>query len=805
MTEKFLFYLAFLLSSLSYSQVFFLKGQVMDHSGTEIPFCNVTILNQEESKILFGTTTNENGIFRLENINTGDYYIKITYLGFENYLSEININSDKDLGTIVLNEKTESLKGVTITAKRPTIKRLVDRLVFNVENSTLSNNNILDVLKHAPGVFVSNDKITVKNGSPTIYINDRKVHLSTNEVQQLLEGTSASNIKSIEVITNPPAKYEAEGGAVINIITSKNIISGYNGSIFGNYKQGSNYPKYMVGTSHFFKTKKLNTYLNYSYSPRKDYRNNDEFINFIDNNQIDSRWQTDYKRTKQSAHHNINANLDYNFDQFNSIGFSSNILIAPKENTKTKVNSLTEVYSSNIVLDSLFNTENNSFGETFNLAFTLDYTHKFKKVGEKLSVSLHHTNYDDTNFQDVYTDYFLPDNNNPFNTNNFQTHSRQYIKLYTGQLDYELPTSETDLFEAGIKISSINSDNLLTQYTIENEVMIQDFGNTDTFLYDEMNYAGYLSYSKDWSKWNLKAGLRTEYTSLKGVSVSLNTENKKDYVKFFPSIHILKRFDSDDEIYFNYNRRIFRPRYSQLNPFRYYFNDNSFMTGDPKLKPQIDDVFTLGYTIDQKYTFEVYYRQEYDTALQIVFQDNEDRLIKYVNTNIDNSISYGLDFTTYTSITKNWDFYCFSSVFFYQNNFFALASNNELTSTNQWSYYGQFANYFSILKDKSLIADLSLSYISPVNDGPKLGSERMGVDINFKKTFFEDRASLNIGVTDIFNTQNFSETTKYLNQDIYSKSYIENRLFVIGFNYNFGNSKLTTNEKSIESEERERL
>ncbi|WP_396601108.1 TonB-dependent receptor domain-containing protein [Algibacter sp. R77976] len=804
MLNKLLTFFLFLLSTLCFSQQFRVNGIVNDTFNKPIAYTNVVILNKGNSEVVKGVTTNEAGVFLIENIDKGDYTIKISFLGFEDFLKEISLNQDLDLGLILLKENFEELDGVKIVAKRPTVKRLVDRLVFNVENSTLSNNNVLDVLKHTPGVLVNNEKITVKQSTPVIYINDRRVHLSSNEVQQLLEGTSASNIKSIEVITNPPAKYEAEGGAVINIVTSKNIVAGYNGSVFGNYKQGSEYPKYSAGTSHFFKGKKLNTYLNYSISPRKDYRNNNEFVNFLDEGETTSSWETDYKRVRETTNQNINANIDYEINDNNSLGFSSSMLIAPRENTQTDINSITDVFSNTKVLDSTFITDNEKVDETFNLAFTLDYIHKFKKEGEKLLISAHYTNYDFSSFQNVDTDYLFPDRS-LIRNNRFQTFSSQEIKLYTGQLDYELPVGDSGLFEAGFKISNINSESILNQFNFENGESEQDFENSDTFLYDETNYAVYYSYSQDWDSWSLKLGLRTELTNIKGNSLSTNTKNDKKYGKFFPSLHVLNRLNDNNEIYFNYNRRIYRPRYSELNPFKYFLNDNSYLTGDPNLQPQIDDVFTLGYTFNQKYTFEAYYRYESDPTIEILFQDNDENILKYINTNIDRSISYGLDFTTYTSIINNWDLYVLSSYFYYDNQFFAIESDNALFTTKQWSLYGQIINYFSFLKDKSLTADVSYLYISSLVDGPSNLSERSSLDISLRKTLWNNRASISVGVVDVFNTLNFTQTTKYLNQDVLLNSRIENRLITFGFNYKFGNFRLTNNKKEIDLKERDRL
>ena len=180
-------------------------------------------------------------------------------------------------------------------------------------------------------------------------------------------------------------------------------------------------------------------------------------------------------------------------------------------------------------------------------------------------------------------------------------------------------------------------------------------------------------------------------------------------------------------------------------------------------------------------------------------------MLKNIDTNIDRSISYGLDFTTFTPVMSNWDVYAYSSLFYYENRFTALESNSQLYTTDKWSVYLQMVNYFSFLKDKTLTADVVLTYISPLVNGPSEVSNRTGLDISFRKTFWNNRASLTMGVTDIFNTQNFTQTTKYLNQDILLNSRIENRMFTLGFNYKFGNFRLQTNKKDIESIERDRL
>ncbi len=806
MTFKPFHFLLLIFSMSCFAQEYRVNGYVKDVNNNPIAYANVVITKNSEGieGSANGTSTDESGYFIIESLSAGNYTLKISFLGYTTYTKAVDLDGHTKFDTVVLEENLEALDDVTIVAKRPTVKRLVDRLVFNVENSTLSNNNVLDVLKHTPGVLVHDGSITIKNSTPTVYINDRRVHLSSSEVQQLLEGTSATNVKSIEVITNPPAKYEAEGGAVLNIVTSKNIVAGYNGSVFGDFKQGSEFPKYSFGTSHFFKTKKLNTYINYNINPRKDYRFINEAVNFIENNQIISSWNSNSDKRSKSKNQNIKFNLDYDLNENNSIGFSANALVSPREATKIKGSSLTEVFNSNKTLDSTFNTINNKVNETFNLAFTLDYVHKFNNEGEKISTSMHHTNYDFSDFQDVNTGYFLPNTSVAFRNNKFQTFSSQEIKLYTGQIDYELPINDSAKLEAGGKVSNINSESIINQFTFTNDIKEIDLENSDTFLYDETNYAIYTSYSKDWDSWSLKSGLRLEFTDIEGNSLSTNQISANNYIKLFPSFYILNKLNENNKLYFNYNRRIHRPRYSQLNPFKYFLNDNTYVTGDPNLKPQIDDVFILGYTFKEDYTFELYYRYEKNPTLQFINQDNIRNLLIYTNTNTDLSISYGIDFTTYTEIASYWSLYVLSSIYYYKNNFFVTESN-DLYSADIWSLYTEVSSYFSLLKDKSLSVDVSYMIMSPTNDGPTDTSTISGLDISVRKNLWNNRASVSLGLSDVFNTRNFTTITKYLNQDIFSEFKKENKLFTIGFIYKFGNFRLNNNSKGIDLIERERL
>ena len=314
----------FVLSISASAQDFSITGKVVDANGSPIEFANVIIEDgaQPESSFLTfvkGTVTNQDGSFKVEGLRASTYKLTASFIGYEDFSQIIKLRGELDLKTIVLQTTPESLDEVTIVAKKPTITRKPDRLIFNVENTALTEGSTLGVLKSTPGVIVSEGNINIKSAPAAVYINNRKVQLTSDELIQLLETAPANSIKSVEVITNPPASYDADSGSVINIIMSKNLVTGYRGSIQTNYTQGV-FPRYNAGTSHYFKNDRINLNLNYSYTNQKINRDQDDRVNFLnDNNEVEETWRSNVNRNTWSETHNLNLNLDYSIDEKNTL------------------------------------------------------------------------------------------------------------------------------------------------------------------------------------------------------------------------------------------------------------------------------------------------------------------------------------------------------------------------------------------------------------------------------------------------------------------------------------------------------
>ena len=779
-----------------FCQDFSVKGKVFDVNKSPVSFANIVLLNTQDSTVVSGTSSNDLGYFFLNKVKSDSYILKVSFIGFNTYTKEIQVDKNSVLPTIILSESNQSLDEVSIVAKKPTVKKEVDRLIFNVENTALSEGNMMEVLRNTPGVLIIDNNIQIKSAFPTVYINDKKVHLSGEELAQLLEGSPANSIKSIEVITNPPAKYDASSGAVLNIVMDKNLITGYRGSVFSNYTQGV-FPRSNVGTTNFYKTEKINVFANYSFTQSKINRENHEIVNFLENNAISEKWTTDIDRNTWSKTHNFNLNLDYIFDDANTLSFASNLLFLPYYKYKIKADTEITGNPSNPITN--FKTDNLSRDRKHNLGFDLDYVHTFKNEA-KLSLNAHYTVYNYNRNQEVFSRYFYQDT--PNTTNAFNTKANQGTDIYTSQLDYAVTINETSSFSVGIKSSFITAESDITQFDVVGSNQTLNTDNTDAFNYNEDILAAYFSYDKKWEKWSLSAGFRMEETTITGESPTTNEENKQDYFKGFPVFNLSHQLTEKVNTYVNYKRYVDRPSYQSLNPFKYYLNDNTIVTGNPNLQPAFVDHLVLGTAINEKYNFEAYYKYTDANFLELPIQDNVTNQIIFTPINLSNTIEFGFDFFTYFNVTENWFVYFATSFYNVQD----LATlNNERLKTDTWSNYSELSNSFTFLKDKSLSANFMLIYFGENQQGFQTIDSRFATDLAIKKTILKKKATISLSAADLFNKQDFTARANYLDQNSSRHSNLDNRYIKLGFSYKFGNTSLETNQRNTYRKERDRL
>ncbi|MEO8933269.1 MAG: outer membrane beta-barrel family protein [Xanthomarina sp.] len=782
------------------SQDITISGVVEDMENIPIYFANALLLSVKDSTVIKGTSTNKDGFFELKNVQENQYVIKISLIGYKEVIKTIDVsNEDILIGRIVLSENTETLDEINIVINKPIIRKEADKLVFTIENTALSEGSLLQVLKSTPGVLILNEQIIVKGVAPTVYINNRKVRLSSDELVQLLESSPANDVKSIEVITNPAANYDAESGSVLNIIMSKNLITGYRGSVFGNYTQGV-FPRYHFGMSNYFKNDKINLSANYSHTDQKINRDTEDGIFYYDaNNQIDHVWKASNNRNTWSKSHNLNFNVDFLLNEKNSLTFSSTLLWTPY--FKYKINNITDVYDENNAFESRFESGNLTTDNKYNLGFDIDYLHQFTK--SSMVLNTHYTTYNYNRFQEASSKYF-DQNNNFIEPTAFNTDANQKTQIFTAQLDYKLPINEGSNFDAGTKFSNITTASNVSRYDYDfmSQQEVLNTANTSAFDYTENVFAAYANYAISVKKWKFTLGLRMEQTHINGFSITTNQTDLQNYLDWFPGGNIQYQAGEVLSFYTNYKRSIDRPSYKDLNPFSFFLNDNTVVVGNPNLMPVYRNHYVIGSAVTSFLNFESYYINKKDNIVELPLQNNLSHHITYSPVNLDKSVEYGFDVISYFNITNAWFVYAVTS--FYNTNE-ETNTPNGFIEKNKWSNYSVLSNDFSFMDDQSLTVNFTLTYISPHLYALMDVRGRLISELAISKPIFNKKVMATLSASDLFNLAHFKTTTNYLNQRNYYNTNLDDRYIKLGFRYKFGNTILKTNERYLNIKERARI
>ncbi|MEO2070515.1 MAG: outer membrane beta-barrel family protein [Zunongwangia sp.] len=777
-------------------------GQIVDKENQPVSFANVVLLNAKDSvSVIKGMISEDDGSFLFEEIENRPYVLKISFLGFADYIKRFEVEGNTNLGKIELQETSNSLDEVTVKARKPKIERKIDRISFNVENSVISSLNTYEILKRTPGVIVSQGELLVKNRPATVYINDRKVYLSTAELEQLLSGLSGENVKSVEVITTPPARYEAEGsGAILNIVMSKNPSIGYKGSVNASNTVAV-LPKYSLGTSQYYKTNNLNAFASYNFNANNIYKNDESNVTYFEpDGSENSTWLGDFERDTKNYAHSLNTILDFTLSEKSSLSLSANLNFTPKNDSDLR--GQTDIYSASGSLDSLFTTDSRLENEGKNMLFNADFSTSLGENGAKLSAQVNYIRYDKDQDQDLNTTYFYG-NGDEIRNNIIMTRAMQNSDIYTGQVDITTNMGSLPV-ETGIKYAGITSNSALDFYN--NTFALQVDELSDALDYDENIYAAYFSTSKDLGKWSLKAGLRGEYTDISGISAQNGLVNDQDYFQLFPTFYTMRSIGEESSISLEYNRRIERPRFQSLNPFQYYINENNVKEGNPALVPGIANKVLFNYSYKGALFFDLYWDRVDRSPSVLSFQDNQNQLLRTVNDNLDYTQQFSLDIT-YANFVTNWYYlYGYLSGFYMENQIYARESAAKTYTIDTFSAFLNVGNYFYFGGDGTFSGNVNTYFLPNILAGSyKYENPQFGLDLGLRKTFMNNKISVSINAEDILRTMNIPMQSQYLNQDNGFYAISETRRITFGVRYNFGNFRLNDNNRAINADEETRL
>jgi hypothetical protein len=767
-------------------------GKVIDGNSKTIESATITLLRAKDSTIAKMSVADKKGNFSFENIVEGKYLVSISAIGHQKGFSELfevtASNPTVTLKTIELVAAEKTLGAVTVVAKKPLIEQKIDRTVVNVEASVTNvGNSALEVLEKSPGISVDKDgNISLKGKSGVqVYIDGRPSYLSGADLANLLKSMNASQLDQIEIMTNPPAKYDAAGNAgVINIKTKKNKQFGYNGSLTTGYTQAI-YARFNDNFNFNYRSGKVNLFSNLSYN--RNHRAEDLYItrNFRDQGTKNILSMFDQVANMQNQGHfySAKAGLDYNAGKKTTLGIVINGYYNP---STWSSNNNTQIYDPNNILVSKAkaSTVNDAVWKNFSSNFNV--RHVFDSTGKELTADLDYIQYRSTSEQPLISSYFDKYGNLTKIPDTLMGNLPQNITIYSGKVDYTMPLKSGAKLEAGIKSSYVKTDNNASYDSLVNGQIRHDFNRSNHFVYTENINAAYVNFTRPWNKkWSSQLGLRLENTNAKGDQLTTGEQFKRNYTQLFPTAYIQYSMNQNNQFVLNYGRRINRPDYADLNPFIHFLDRYTFEQGNPDLKPQFSHNIELTHTYAGFLNTTVNYSTTNDIIQQVIEQHESTNETFIKKANIASRKQIGLAVSAYKQINKWWSGNVYMNVF---NNRFKGIVNGEYVSLDITGFMVQAQQQFKW--GKGWGAEVSGFYRTKGLEGVIFIDPIAQFNAGFSKQLLKNQATVKIGFRDIFKGAVFTGYSKYSNVDAHFKNVNDNRAVSISFTWRFNKGKL---------------
>lgn len=811
----------------------------------------------QKDTVLSGMITGRKGDFSMENLPIfGNFRLKITAIGYTTYEQKVAFDLkglrgaaganggnpdngdnqqamaramqamnavDKDLGNIKLTEDAQNLEQVTVTASKPLIQMGVDRKIYNVEKDiSAQGGSATDVMKNVPSVQVDIDgNVTLRNSTPTIFVDGRPTTLTLDQIP-------ADAIQSVEIITNPGAKYDASGGTsgILNIVLKKNRKAGYNGNVRAGLDQRG---RGNFGGDFNLKQGKINFFLSGNFNARKSISTGQ--INRYTFNQPgypnDSLSESDYNVNKGYFAFG-RGGIDYLIDNRNTLTITGNIVhgtFTPYTNSDLYVDTL---YGSGTLYSYTrrLSTTNSQFN---NHGGMLSFKHTFPKSGEEWTADVNYSQGTNDNNNLVSSQIHNIKDGPLSSTYNQQQIGNGTNKYFTAQTDYTLPLGEKGKFETGLRAQIRNIYNLndIDTMNAQNQFVVEGLLSSQ-YKYRDRVFAGYATYSNAIRNFTYQLGLRVESSDYKGTQdYTADSANNVQYstvghfsnnypLSLFPSIFLTQKLADNQDLQLNYTRRIDRPSFQQLFPFTDYSDSLNLSRGNPNLKPQFTNSFELTYSLtysgNANFLASAYYKNTTDLITRLASEGtnpvNGRPVIINTYVNAKSSFVGGLEFITRNTINRWWDVTGNVNIFTSKINTIDTGQFAVPPIGEQWSYYLKAFNTFKVTKAISfqLSGDYTSKTVLPPGGSASNGGNAGrgfggtvsgnangynrpsgGVDAAIRYEFMKNKAAaLTLSCSDIFRTR---VSDVYTYSATYTQEYDRRRdpqFFRLQFNWRFG-------------------
>nr|WP_229077945.1 outer membrane beta-barrel family protein [Bacteroides uniformis] len=774
------------------AQTYRLSGCVQDENRQPVEVANVLLKQAKDSTYITGMLTDTQGCFSFDQ-PLGEYLLHITLIGSEDLYVPVVLQGNKNVGELTLKSSSALLDEVTVTAARPVIKRLVDRVVFDAHNTIASaGGSALDLLREVPGLQVGQNSIgIIGKGGIKVYINDRETKLSGDELIDYLRSYDASQILKVEVITTPPSKYDAAGNAgIINIRLKSRPKDYVGGTASASYSTGEK-DNYGYGGINLNLSKgRVSSFLNGG-TTQGNYETREKNYRYFPQNTWNSR--ADYTNYMNSFY--LQGGVDVSLERDWTVGMQAIYNhSAPKPGNAL---SWTEVYdASTAVLDSLLysNSDKDTSSDRLNLNFHTDKVWDDK--GKKMTWDVDYLRDNRDENMGFLSKTLLPDGTEIPGTNfdyNYLQHRK--VDVVSSALDFILPFEKYKI-TAGAKVSFTNTRNGIN-YDTSDPTLVQD----DYFRYKEQIYALYADYSREFSeRFSMQLGLRMEHTRTTGISEAKDTEDKHDYTRLFPTVYLLYSPTDGHALNFSFSNRISRPSQNMVNPFPFYQNKYTYACGREDLNPSYTYNAELGYTLKNNFNVSAYYSYSDDVFFQVVDLDAETNVTSFLWENFMQTHAFGLN-NSYTFRTKWLQIYAQHGV-----NYRRTTSSAATTSPEEkgWAYNASLRNTFFFNEKKTLLATLSGSYSSRQYQGIYLMSPTYSVSAGMLYRLLDNKLSLSLNVNNLFVSHSKLETMSN-GLKIIADNQFAFASFRIGVSYTFGGDIRSKGQRNSNEDIQRRL
>jgi iron complex outermembrane receptor protein len=767
-----------------------IRGSVVDSLQAPVPYTPIGLLNTKDSSVYKGEISDQQGNYCFSTIQNGEYFIKITAVGYNTFYSQkINLDSTREINlpAFVLKNSGTRLNEIEVSAFKPTIEFKKGAIILNVENNLVAKGNtVLDLLKQIPGVIVdAQNNITIDGvGGVRFLMDGRLQQLSDIQMATILSGMSAETITSIELIKNPPAKYDAEGtGGLINIVTKKAKLKGINGNINESYSQGKAGRSISVLTLNF-KNNKLSAFSNLTYSNQHfyDLTRLDRTLTTQGTTNIFNQRGTVLTSLQTM---NLEGGIEYELSPKTIVG----LFVNDNLNNMTPVQkATTTVLEGNAFNYNSFSYRSELKQQYYTPNINFNVLHKLDTLGSQLQLSSDYTDIagDDNKF--VENHFYDPMNAEILVPTYYTTRIKSHYNIFFPKLDYTKMFKHDLSIESGLKGSFVTIHND-ADYALQNSTVDSAFQNN--YIYKERVLAAYATVSKTYRKIGATMGLRAEQTDVTGISQTSAFTLTRNYLNFFPSSSLDYKINEKNDLSGSYSYRIRRPGFERMNPARIYNDELNYTVGNPTIKPQYAHVMSLNYNYNHFITTTFDYRRIHNFMYWYSYANKQSKI------NIDTTFNFRLRNNYSLSVFLQKQIKWLNLQVYGSARFFDFKSDiqGENADSKAMQFYTNITT--EIMLPKNFKLQVSGFYMSPFYDAIQIYTPVSSINLIINKSFFKNKLDVSLSLFDILYTENGSVSSSLSDQYYYQLYLGDTRRVQLTLNYKFGKMKI---EQKIKQE-----